>query len=364
MRRHELSAHFLRVEAAIGLLGRSRPVNFTPEAQALLTDWQSGKRRNPEWRYGAANDLGEIRAALQQLEAYVRREPWAELWRSRCEELSAELQMAEAIGQRAMVRLSERRFFDPVWAPDALGLAQRWCTAKPSADACQEPTDAAASTSLLCQLNKAVAGEQLPFRVAVSEALFSTAATGEGVIWIASGRSIFQEEVPRIVVHEVFGHAWPRVRAKAEASELFVVGTGRGNDTQEGYAVWHEVASRTQTVRRRYELALRHLAALSVWQGADWVQTVELLLEHGALLGPAHSIALRAHRAGGLAREVVYLQSYCRVRAALTEDGSILGWLGAGRLSLDAITTLRAAGYQLAAQQRAYQGENSAITGM
>lgn len=363
MRRHELSAHFLRVEAAIGLLARSRPVNFTQEAHAVLADWQKGRRRNPVWRYARASDLSEIRAALQQLEAHVRLEPWPELWRSRCEELGAELRMAEAIGQRAMIGLSERRFSDPVWAPDALGLAQQWITTPPSADASQELTDAAASTSLLCQMNKVVVSEQLPFRVAVSAALFSAAATGEGVIWIASGRTVFQEEVPRIVVHEVFGHAWPRVRAKAEASELFVVGSGGGNDTQEGYAVWHEVTTRTQTVRRRHELALRHLAALSVWQGADWVETVELLLQHGALLGTAHGIALRAHRAGGLAREAVYLQSYCRVRAALKADASVLDWLGAGRLSLDAIATLRAAGYQLASTAN-LQGENSAITGM
>jgi hypothetical protein len=365
MRRHELIAAFLRVEATIGLLARCRPLNFRQEAAQLAVDWQAGRKRNPEWQYARVDGIGGVRSVLHELELHTRGEPYAELWRSRCEELELELGLVEAIGRPQFVQLSERRFRDVTWASAAFALAEQWVAQAPNSEAPNELTDSPAATSLLSQMRRAIALERLPFVVQSSDRLYSAAATGEGVIWVAAGSDLFSEEVPRIVVHEVFGHAWPRVRARAQVNALFAVGTGGGNDTQEGYAVWHEVATRTQTVRRRHELGLRHLAATSVWQGADWVQTVELLVERGARLGLAQTVALRAHRAGGLAREAVYLQAYCRVSSAVEQDPGLLVWLGAGRLNLDAIVKLRTAGYHPERDvTHALGGANSATTGM
>jgi hypothetical protein len=55
----------------------------------------------------------------------------------------------------------------------------------------------------------------------------------------------------------------------------------------------------------------------------------------------AVAIASRAHRAGGLAREFVYLPALERVSAAAREDSTVLDWLGRGRLDLQAIGVLR-----------------------
>jgi hypothetical protein len=362
MGRPELTASFLRIEANIGLLSRCRPINFEREKHVLQAEWQTGRRRNPNFCYATGHGLDGARAALSKLSIEVRRLRWAELWSSRCEELQFDVELAEAVGQPSMVQLSKRRFNDPEWASQAMALAHDWVGAQPSDDATKDYSDSVATGSLLSRMQRMVSAQRLPFKVSLSESLVSAAATGDGVIWVASGRSIFDEEVPRIVVHEVFGHAWPRVRAALEPCELFAVGAGKGNDVQEGYALCFEAATQTQTVRRRQELGLRHIAAVSVWQGADWVQTVDLLLDLGASLSMATGVALRAHRAGGLAREAIYLQTYCKVRAALERDVTVLNWLGAGRLSLEAIETLRATGYDL--NQSCSHVANSEITGM
>lgn len=365
MSRQELITAFLRMEAAIGLLSRCKPVNFDQEAQALQAAWQGGQKRNPRWHYAPTPALRELRVMLGDLRKQLLQGPWSALWESRCDELALEIQIIEAIGQPAMPTLSKRRFCDPVWAPAALSLAVDWASTEPSPHAERECTDSPAATSLLNQMRRTVANERLSFRVATSESLVSAAATGEGVIWVASGSWIYREEVPRIVVHEVFGHAWPRARAASESCELFAVGSARGNDTQEGYAVWQEVITQTQTPRRRQELGLRHLAAQCVWQGADWVQTVDALLERGVPPSAAQNIALRSHRGGGLAREAVYLQAYCQVLSAIDAEPHILPWLGAGRLDLDAIASLREMGYELCTHgPHTAHGANSATTGM
>lgn len=364
MRREESIARFLYLEGAIRLLSRCRPVNFTPEAQALQRDWQAGQKRNPRWNYAPAPKVQQLRDALSGLRSQVVGGPWADLWSARCDEFASEIELIHAVGQPTMRRLAARRFCDPEWASEAKQQALEWLSLAPDEHAERQQTDSPEATSLLSRMQRAVSSARLPFRVLTSDTLVSAAATGEGVIWVASGGAIFAEEAPRIVVHEVVGHASPRVRARSEECELFTVGSAKGNDTQEGYAVWWEVRSKTQTVRRRQELALRHLAALCVWQGGDWVQTVEHLLECGASLCAAQAIAMRAHRGGGLGREVIYLQAYCKLRSALLVEPELLAWLGAGRLDLQAIACLRAMGYQLQPQTQTIYASNSAITGM
>jgi hypothetical protein len=61
----------------------------------------------------------------------------------------------------------------------------------------------------------------------------------------------------------------------------------------------------------------------------------------GATLGDALALAARAHRGGGLAREVVYLPALCRVANALTADPSLETWLEHGRVSVEAAHELR-----------------------
>jgi hypothetical protein len=192
---------------------------------------------------------------------------------------------------------------------------------------------------------------RLPFRVELCT-MSAAAATGDGVILIARGRKLSVRAIERIVAHEVLGHAMPRYRASREREPLFGVGSARGNDEQEGYALYLEWQGGHLDAVRKRELGLRHLAALSVHERADWVETTRLLLSLSATNTEAVAIASRAHRAGGLAREFVYLPALARVQAAASDDPGVVEWLGRGRLDLQAITLLQ----QRAEEHRALAG--------
>jgi hypothetical protein len=193
-------------------------------------------------------------------------------------------------------------------------------------------------------MRRAVGERRLPFRVLVRPALLAAAATGDSVILVRGGASYCEREVRRIVEHEVVGHAMPRAQAQCEELGLFALGTAGGSDDEEGRALLAELRAGCLGEHRKAELGCRHLAALAVREGADWVQTVRLLRSCGAGLERALTVAARVHRGGGLAREVVYLNALSRVVRAFDADPSIETWLERGRIAVGAVPLLEALG--------------------
>jgi len=91
------------------------------------------------------------------------------------------------------------------------------------------------------------------------------------------------------------------------------------------------------------------VAADLMHRGASFTETARRLVrEEGFGTAESVSIAERAYRGGGVARDVGYLLGWLRVHDALARGAATLDELRAGRLSLDAlpeVRKLRAAGY-------------------
>lgn len=174
----------------------------------------------------------------------------------------------------------------------------------------------------------------MPVRVVVRSGMLSAAATGDGVIVVCAGLSLSRSDVMRIVAHEVLGHALPRESARRLGVPLFMTGAGGAQDEEEGWALLVEERAGYLGPRRRAQLAYRHQAALAMRAGADFVQTVDLLLDYGASLRRSLQTACRIHRGGGLGREIVYLPALCRVKRALSKTPALEPWLSAGRVGL------------------------------
>jgi hypothetical protein len=133
----------------------------------------------------------------------------------------------------------------------------------------------------------------------------------------------------------------PRSRARRARLGIFCLGTAHGSDDQEGRALCIEQRAGMLLGPRRRELARRHLAGRSVESGASFVETVERLRRADAPLETALRIAARSHRAGGMARELVYLPAMLRVAAMLDRDPGIDRVLGSGQVSTNAAEVLR-----------------------
>jgi hypothetical protein len=345
----DLDRLIARAERAISLLERCMPLNAAHEQRRLLEAWRRGERASPEWHYARVPDLQGLTAALEGVARDADKSGWGQLYGERALELCWEARAAACIGSSEFRVWAARRFPAPADADarTALAWAREWA-ALPVPEEPSEPArpsdDASDPLSLYSLMCSAVGAARLPFRVLLSGHLSSGAATGDRVILVAAGARFSVDEARRIVLHEIEGHALPRLRGSLERSGLFAVATAQGSDDEEGRALLLERRFGYLGTRRRLELGRRHLAALAVRDGADWVETIELLRNLDTPLERALKIAARAHRGGGLAREVVYLTALSRVEKALAADADLAGWLARGRISVEAARILRELG--------------------
>lgn len=339
---------FRVAERGVALLFRCQPKNARSEQTRLLAAWQRGNAASPHFVYDPVPDLSALREHLLAIDARLRPEgTLARLYAARARELALETRLVEAIATTAMPHVAAERFVpgDRRAERAALALARRWCgvvIASPEdPSALVASDDHSSPESLLRRMEEEVGRRRLAFRVELSDTMSAAAATGDGVILVARGRQLRRKDTERIVAHEVLGHALPRERARKDSQRLFALGSARGNDEQEGLALYLEREHSHLDHDRKRELGLRHLAAVSVHEGADWVDTTRHLLALGASVEEAILIATRVHRGGGLAREYIYLPALLRVSDAARDEPDIIDWLSRGRLSLDAVAALR-----------------------
>lgn len=348
---------------SISLLAAVTPANASKERARLVACLARGEAPVPSWEYrridvtAARRELARIAARLDDDGA-----PLASLYAARARELDVEAALAGAAGRPAFSALAAVRFapFAGATASRARALAESWTAARDdeatASARASDGNEASASVlasdgddprSLLARMRAEVGRLRLPFRVAAHEELSSLAATGEAAIFVAAGRPVSDDTARRTVLHEVHGHALPRVRAREAELSLFAMGTARGVDEQEGLALALEQRHGFMTPSRKRELAARHLAVSAMRAGAAFPDVARALVrDHGCSALDAVLVAERAFRgadgrAPGLGREIVYLESFVRVSAHLAERPDDEACLASGQVALDALAVLR-----------------------
>jgi hypothetical protein len=328
----------------------------TPRAgltrEELVRAFAAGRPCSPGWTYEPLERTraSSRAAALSTLaDALEAREPapLGHLYAARARELALESLLATEAGSPAFAERARVRFPPEGAASAASRLAAEWVTDGEPAPPADTSTDGVDAASLVSRMRAEIGRLRLPFRVVVAEGLASLAATGDGTIWVAAGRPLARTDVERTVVHEVEGHALPRVRASALAPGIFAIGTARGVDDQEGLALLLEERHGFLRGARRRELALRHRAVEAMDAGGTFVEVVRTLLDRDAApLERAVAAAERAFRGSagetaGLGRERVYLGAYARAGAWLRERPEDERVIASGQVSVEAIDALR-----------------------
>lgn len=345
----------LLIEAvrSVRLLGSVVPRNAAQERTRLVEVFEAGQVASPRWSY-ARSDHSALRKALarasQRLEAEGH--PVGLLYAERARELEIEAALASEAGTGVLGALARARFrsANPAKAGEATILARKWINeGREAAEASSGElvmSDAAVPGSLLTRMREEVGRLCLPFAVVVQPSLAALAATGERHILIAANRACTRDDVERTVMHEIEAHAIPRTRAAQGRLAIFQIGTARGIDDQEGFALVLEERGNYLSPKRKRELAARHLAVEAMDGGARFHENVEALVkEHGLSVRDAVLVAERAYRGGdgtspGLGRERIYLEAFLRVGEHLAKKPTDEGILTSGQISIEAISTI------------------------
>jgi len=345
----------LLVEAvrSVRLLGSVVPRNAAQERARLVEAFEAGQVATPRWSY-ARSDHTALRKALaraaQRLEAEAH--PVGLLYADRARELELEAALASEAGTGVLGALARARFrfANPAKAGEATILARKWINEGREATEASSGevimSDAAVAGSLLTRMREEVGRLYLPFAVVVQPSLAALAATGERHILIAANRACTREDVERTVMHEIEAHAIPRTRAAQARLAIFQIGTARGIDDQEGFALVLEERGNFLSPKRKRELAARHLAVEAMDGGARFHENVQALVkEHDLTVREAVLVAERAYRGGdgmtpGLGRERIYLEAFLRVGEHLAKKPTDEGILTSGQISIDAIATI------------------------
>lgn len=335
-------------EARVALLDRVRPLNWRAERQRLSDAAALGQRPEPRFEYAPAAQLAAERGTLDAICALNEPQLECTLLAERASELALEAELVESAGSAAFRELASRRFPLPADHRERYVDAVAWAES-PVAGTPPDPVtlhvsdDRRDPSSLWSLLTRRLHERHLAVRVDVVPGLVSLAAVADEVVRIRPGARLTAEVAARIVRHEVDGHVLPRLAGK-QLGGVFVAGSARGSEQEEGRALLLEQRAGLLGVERRAEIGLRYLAAVSVRSAADFWQTFDLLREHGAELDAAVELSGRVHRGGGLGRELSYLTGYAEVRAALERKPELEQFLQSGRVSTGAAERLLAAG--------------------
>jgi hypothetical protein len=356
----------LKAESRLRLLDRVVPANLERERARLLAALQRGSPAIPAFRYARLDSAAELRQALLELSKGLSGRGFlGELFAGRAEELALEAALVEALGSPGFLELARQRFPSPSAAEaaevDALVRRYSQSLAEPASFERIE-SDASDPRSLVRVLERSIAPLAGRVRVELRRELGSVAAAGDGVVFVRPGVELSAREAERIARHELEAHVLPRLAARSESCPIYRAGSRGASEDEEGRALTIEERSGLLGPERRQELALRHCLATEVRAGATVADSWESARGSGLDAARALDAALRAHRGGGLGREIVYLTAFLRVRAAFAAEPWLEGQLARGRVSLAAARTLEA--HEASASAALYaQGTISSRTG-
>ncbi len=341
-----LDAGLAEIVRATRLLAFVTPTNAAAERARLVAELEAGQLPVPAWtlpaplaaelRLAAARNVDRMRRLAETL-------PAGPLYLRRLDELALDLQLLDQIGRPKALRPlsrqrygdgSERAFPELPGSPTLRQVAERLLhdTAATDEPKVVPPTGPESITRLARQVAKRLG---LNVHVRIEKKLVSGAAAGERTMFIAD-RYFGAREAQRLVVHEILGHLVAAFNGREQPLGIFAMGTGGAFADQEGMCITLEEEFGLLDAARLRALAARVLTTDWVHQGASFGEAaLSLHKDFGFPAARAITLCERAYRGGGVARDVVYLRSWLRVRRTLRTAPNTLDRLRLGKLGLD-----------------------------
>jgi len=345
----ELDVALRRLHDTARLLVGSTTHSDPCERQRLSRSVEKGEHAKPRWEWRPVAVDRSVWRMLSRARELAADSEASDLYLARLEELEIELLLLESLGRSKQVRPMAARLFgtggERIFAESehtVLDAAHEILTHTPAGQEAKTIPAASSDSVNLRDLMLAYAKHVgLHISVRVDSDLIANAAVGERTVFIAD-RLFGAHEAQRLATHEVYGHLVSAFNGRAQTLGVFAIGTAGSYGDQEGVAIYLEELAGLLDPSRQRTLAGRLLATHAMHAGVSFGDAARTLVsEHDFSAAGAVTLCERAFRAGGVARDAVYLTSWLRVRRAVDRGETNLGELQLGKVSLSALPELR-----------------------
>jgi uncharacterized protein (TIGR02421 family) len=152
---------------------------------------------------------------------------------------------------------------------------------------------------------------------------------------IGKNLKISASRMEALIQHEVGTHMLTYCNGRIQPLGLMYSGFAGYEQTQEGMAVLSEYLVGGLDINRLKHLAARVIAVDTLIQGADFIETFNLLWkEYGFKGKTAFIISMRVHRGGGYTKDSIYLKGLMQVLSYIQQGGE-LSLLFGGKFALE-----------------------------
>lgn len=156
----------------------------------------------------------------------------------------------------------------------------------------------------------------------------------EKTIKVPDKRNYGQTEPIRLAIHELL-HAARSANGYQQDHDIFGIGVAGYQDTDEGLAIFLEEQTGFQDNQTLRKYAARVLVTHNVMEDKSFRETFEMLNEDFNIdKDDAFQYTARGYRAGGFAKDHIYLQGYKKIKDYV-EDGGNLKDLYQGKIPLE-----------------------------
>ncbi len=185
-----------------------------------------------------------------------------------------------------------------------------------------------------------------PVEVLVDPELASKAIAGSKRVRIRAGALFTELDLAQLLNHEAFIHSLTMINGKRQPHlRCLGLGAPRTTRTQEGLAVFAELATLSIDIQRLRRIALRVRAIHHALEGADFVDVFRVFLDAGQSEEESYQSAQRVFRGGdargrvAFTKDCVYLKGLLEVhtilRVAIRDDRpELVRNLFAGRMTI------------------------------
>ncbi len=318
-----IDRELVEIERTFDLLLLVTPVNLEESWTRFVA---SDYSENPAFHYRLLPlDPSQVKRRLYSLEIKGIADPAiAELFQDKRDELDTQLTM---LGERgsARFRYNSYRLYGTTEA-DLVARAERLLTEVPRPERWRgEWVDA-------MEFRDAAEREFEHYRrrysgfdreIQIRRDLTGLMVSG-GNLLIGQDLRIRSDRVTPLIHHEVGTHVLTYVNGSAQPLLQLSRGLADYDELQEGLAVLSEYLVGGLDRARMRLLGARVLAARSVEDGADFVETFRLLTTtFGYTPSGAWHVATRVHASGGFTRDMVYMRGLVKLLELLREGGDL-----------------------------------------